>query len=152
MGSLYRRKQTLSNGEHRELPTWWIKYYRDGRAVRESTGTDKETIARRILRSREGAVEHGLPIAPKVGRLSVEDGAKDLVNDYIANNRRSLDSTQRRIDKHLLPFFRGRRLASARPISVSTLLIVNSAEWWRTPDHERANASATYRTLRSTTN
>lgn len=112
MGSLYRRKQRLPNGETRSLPTWWIKYYRDGRAVRESTGTDKETVARRILRSTEGAVEHGLPITPKVGRVSVEDAATDLVNDYVANGRRSLDSTQRRIDKHLLPFFRGRRLAS----------------------------------------
>ena len=27
MGVLYRRKQKLPDGECRELPTWWIKYY-----------------------------------------------------------------------------------------------------------------------------
>ena len=41
MGCLYKRKQKLPTGEYRELPTWWIKYYQGGRAVRESTGSAK---------------------------------------------------------------------------------------------------------------
>ena len=56
MGSLYKRKQKMPDGTVRELPTIWIKYYQGGRAVRESTGTTKETVARRILRTREGDV------------------------------------------------------------------------------------------------
>jgi hypothetical protein len=54
----------------KELPTLWIKYYQHGRAVRESTGTTKETVARRLLRSREGDVEHGVPANPKMGRIT----------------------------------------------------------------------------------
>jgi hypothetical protein len=96
----------------RDRPTWWIKYYQNGRAVRESTGTTKETVARRILRSREGDVEHGIPITPNIGRISVEDAAQDVINDYHANGRRSISELKRRISKHLLAFFRGRRLAS----------------------------------------
>ena len=46
MGSLYRRKEKLIDGTYRELPTISINYYQHGRAVRESTGTMKETLAR----------------------------------------------------------------------------------------------------------
>ena len=120
MGCLYERKQKLPSGEYRELPTWWIKYYQNGRAVRESTGTTKETKARRMLRSREGDVEHGLPVNPKMGRISFEDAADDILNDYRANGRRSLSGLERRLTKHLKPFFKGgvchpsRRLTFAR--------------------------------------
>ena len=50
MGSLYRRKQKIRHVdgavEYRELPTIWLKYYQGGRAIRESTGTTKETVAK----------------------------------------------------------------------------------------------------------
>src|SRR5262249_3720548 len=103
MGSLYRRKQKVGvaadgKAEYRELPTWWIKYYQHGRAVRESTGTEKETVARRILRSREGDVEHGIPIAPKMGRITFEDASKDLLTDYEINGKKTYDEVERRID------------------------------------------------------
>lgn len=114
MGCLYKRKQKRPNGEYRELPTWWIKYYQNGRAVRESTGTTKETKARKMLRSREGDVEHGISVNPKMGRVSFEEAADDILNDYRANDRRSLSGLERRITKHLTPFFKGLRLASSR--------------------------------------
>src|SRR6266545_4639520 len=100
MGSLYRRKQKLTDGTIRELPTIWIKYYQNGRAVRESTGTTKETLARRILRAREGDVEHGIPITPKMGRITFEDGVKDLLNDYTVNGKKTHDDVKRRIGLH----------------------------------------------------
>jgi hypothetical protein len=61
MGSIYKRPNS---------PYLWIKYYQHGRPVRESTGTIKETVARRILRTREGDVEHGIPIMPKMGLIT----------------------------------------------------------------------------------
>ena len=97
MGCLYKRKQKLPSGEYRELPTIWIKYYQGGRAVRESTGTTKETVARRILRSREGDVEKGIPIVPQMGKITFEDAADDLLNDYKTNGKRTHDDTQRRV-------------------------------------------------------
>ena len=36
-----------------------VKYYANGRAVRESTGTAKEQEARRFLKAREGLVATG---------------------------------------------------------------------------------------------
>ena len=112
MGSLYRRKQKQPDGTYRELPTIWIKFYQNGRAIRESTETTKETVARRILRSREGDVEHGITIVPKMGRISFEDAAKDLETEYGVNKRRSLPELKRRIKLHLSPTFRGRRLTN----------------------------------------
>jgi hypothetical protein len=43
MGSLYRRGDI-----------WWVKYYQNGRALRESTRTAKEAEAKRFLKLREG--------------------------------------------------------------------------------------------------
>ena len=94
-----------------ELPTIWIKYYQGGCPVRESTVTMKETVARCILRTREGDVEKGIPINPKMDRIRLEDAAKDLLNDYNANGGRSVSEAKRRLEKHLAPFFRGRQLA-----------------------------------------
>ncbi len=110
MGSIYTRKQRQANGTLKELPTLWIKYYQNGRAVRESTGTTKETVARRMLRAREGDVERGIPIVPKMGRITFEDAADDLVNDYTINRKKTLAHAKRRIKLHLDPVFRGRRL------------------------------------------
>src|SRR4051812_26755212 len=110
MGMLYKRKQKNRDGTITELPTLWIKYYQNGRAVRESTGTTKETVARRVLRSREGDVEHGVPINPKMGLVSFEDAADDLLNDYKVNNRKTHDHAKRRIELHLKPAFKGLRL------------------------------------------
>jgi len=64
-----------------------------------------------MLRVREGDVEQGVPVDPKVGRITFDEAATDLVNDYQANDRRTVDDVKRRIDKHLRPFFQNRKLA-----------------------------------------
>jgi hypothetical protein len=70
MGSVYSRNRS---------PYLWIKYHQNGRPVRESTGTKNETIARRMLRAREGDVERGIPIDPKVGRITFDEAAEDML-------------------------------------------------------------------------
>src|SRR4051795_6379292 len=101
MGSVYARKRS---------PYLWIKYHQNGRAVRESTGTKNETVARRMLRTREGDVERGIPIDPTVGRITFDEAATDLLNDYKANRKRTYVDAKRRIKKHLAPFFGNRRM------------------------------------------
>jgi Phage integrase, N-terminal SAM-like domain len=103
MGTVYSRKRS---------PYLWIKYYQHGRPLRESTGTRNETVARRMLRAREGDVERGIPIDPKVGRVTFDEAAKDMLNDYKANRKRTYVDAKRRIDKHLAPFFGNKRLSS----------------------------------------
>ena len=132
MGMLYRRKQKNPDGTITEFPTWWIKYYQHGRAVRESTGTTKERVALRILRTREGDVEHGVPINPKMGRVTFEDAAEDLLNDYRVNGRKTYAHAKRRIKKHLTPAFKGKLLiaittADVRAFSAARLAAGASA-------------------------
>lgn len=105
MGTVYSRKRS---------PYLWIKYYQHGRPVRESTGTKNEVVARRMLRAREGDVERGIPIDPKVGLVTFHEAAEDMLNDYKANRKRTSVDAKRRINKHLAPFFGNKRLSSAR--------------------------------------
>jgi integrase len=114
MGSIYKRPNS---------PYLWIKYYQHGRPVRESTGTTKETVARRILRTREGDVEHGIPIMPKMGLITFEEAATNLLNDYKVNGRKTHDHAKRRIDKHLRPAFKGKRMLSITTDTISAFVV-----------------------------
>lgn len=102
MGTIYRQKGRL---------TWMIKYYRDGRPIVESSGTQDWTKARGILRDREAAVERG-DLVIGVSRIRFEEGARALLEDYRVNGRSTTARVKARIDKHLAPVFNGRRLAS----------------------------------------
>jgi integrase len=103
MGVVYRQKGRS---------TWMLKYYRDGRPIYESAGTDIKDEAKKILRVREGDIVKGVPITSQTGRIRFEDAAKDLVTDYKTNNRKSLDELERRIRLHLQPFFGQRKLSA----------------------------------------
>ena len=103
MGTIYRQKGRT---------TWMLEYYRDGRPIYESSGTDVKDDAKKTLRLREATIVNGVPVSNKTGRLRFEDAARDLVNDYKVNHRRSLDELERRITKHLAPYFRGRRMTT----------------------------------------
>jgi len=81
-GSIYRRGRV-----------WWLKYYdRDGRARRESSRAENAAQAARLLRRRLGEVASGRRvIGADAERLSFEDLARLLSDDWRANERRSLE-------------------------------------------------------------
>jgi len=101
MGELKRRGQI-----------WWIRYYKNGRRHEESSGSTKEGEAKSLLRLREGDIERGVAVTPKVGRIRFDEAVADVLNDYRTNRKRSLDDVERRIEKHLKPFFGNRRMVS----------------------------------------
>jgi integrase len=113
MGEIRRPTYTdPKTGARRTSAVWWIRYYRDGRRHEESAHTTKESEARRLLRQREGAVADGKPVTAQQARVTFDEGATDLLNDYTTNGKRSIDVVRRRVEKHLRPYFGGRRLAS----------------------------------------
>src|SRR5216110_2411322 len=67
MGSVFRPKYKNKDGTVQESQVWWIKYYRDGRPHRESSGSVKVGVARDLLKEREGDSVKGIPITPKMG-------------------------------------------------------------------------------------
>lgn len=91
---------------------WWIRYYRNGKRHEESSGSDKKKVATDLLKVREGKIAEGVPMTARIGQLRFEEAAADVVNDYRVNGKRSIAELQRRIEKHLSPFFGGRRMAS----------------------------------------
>ena len=107
MGQLYRRKKR----DGTEGPIWWIKYYTQGRPVRESTGTTKETDAKRMLKEREGRVATGQLLSPWADRVTYETMAAELRTHYEATGERDLVEADTRL-KPLGKFFRGCKLAA----------------------------------------
>jgi hypothetical protein len=69
-------------------------------------------VARDLLRHREGAIAHGVPISARSTRLVFDEAAKDVVADYTVNGKRSTDNVARRIKLHLAPAFGTKRLSA----------------------------------------
>ncbi len=112
MGMLYKRGNV-----------YWIKYYRNGVPMRESSGSDKEGVAKSLLRTREGDIERGLPVSPRTQRVTFDELAADVLNDYQANGRRSLRNVKRIFKLHLTPFFEGRRAPSITTTDVRRFIV-----------------------------
>ncbi len=80
MGSIYRRNKTL-----------WIKYYRNGKPYYESTGSDKENDAKRLLKKREGEISDGKLPGIYFDKVVYDELRTELLNDYELNGRKSLE-------------------------------------------------------------
>src|SRR5262245_33837168 len=106
------RKEPAMGELKKRGKVWWIRYYKNGRRHEESSGSTKEGDAKSLLRLREGDIERGVAVTPKVGRIRFDEAAKDVINDYRTNRKRSIDDVERRIEMHLKPFFGNRRMAS----------------------------------------
>jgi integrase len=101
---------------------WWIRYYRNGQRHEESSHSPKKQAAIDLLRIREGDVAKGVPVSAKISRYRFEDAATDLKTEYRVNNRRSFDELERRIDKHLKPFFGGHRMSAISTADVRAFI------------------------------
>lgn len=122
MGSIYKRRYTTKTGEVKESPTWWLKYYRDGKPMRESANTTKEGEAKHLLKLREGAVARGEAVTPKAGRVKLRELAGDVLTEYKVNKRRSLKDIETRYRLHVLPFFGERRASSISTADINRFI------------------------------
>jgi hypothetical protein len=78
MGSIYQRGNTL-----------WIKYYRNGKPYRESSHSDKQTAAKRLLRLREGQIVEGKFPGLNAEKTTFKELAKDYLTYYEVNGLKS---------------------------------------------------------------
>jgi integrase len=120
MGSIYRPTYRGTDGTLKESSIIWLKY-RDALGVlrRESSETEKEQEAKRILKQREGAAVEGRVILPRVHRVTVAELAENLKAEYKANGRRSADRLEFSL-AHLLPVFGPRRAAQLTSADATT--------------------------------
>ncbi len=107
---------------------WWIRYYRAGRRYEESANSSKKQAAIDLLKIREGDGARGVPVTAKIGRLRFEAAADDLIVDFRTNGKKLLSDVERRIRKHLAPFFGGRRMASLTTSDVRRYIAERQAE------------------------
>jgi integrase len=129
MGSIfkpkYRNKRTK---EVQESSGYWIKYYRNGKAERENAHTADYTAAKRLLQSREGDLARGLPVNAKMGRIKIDELAEDVVTNYKINHKKSLGDVERRLRKHITPYWGGRRAASITTSTVERFILVRQEQ------------------------
>jgi len=95
MGSVYQR-----NGSR----FWQISYYYRGNLHRESSHSESESQARRLLKKRLGEMGRGKLIGPVEEKVTFEDIAEDLLCDYKVNARKALSAIQYPI-RHLRESF-----------------------------------------------
>ena len=95
-GSIYRRPH--SN-------VWWIRYSRNGKRFYESTHTTRKRKAKRRLDDRLAEIRAGTFVGPQVHRIKIKELAKDLIDEYQINGRKSLDDLKARWKLHLEPYF-----------------------------------------------
>src|SRR5215468_5808311 len=91
-------------GERKEAPIWWIVYSAKGKVHRESSHSTKEADAWKLLKKRHGEIAEQKPVGPDIERTMFEDMAAMVVNDHIANGRKSVGRVKSRIG-HLREYF-----------------------------------------------
>lgn len=109
MGSVFKRNRI-----------WWIKFYKDGRPHRESSGSTKKSDAERLLKLREGAVAKGEPISLKAERITIDELLDDVILDYEANVK-SLDMVKLSASK-VKAFFGGLRASQITTAHVNAYI------------------------------
>ena len=67
---------------------WWVQYYSCGRQIRESSRSDQESDARKLLKRRLSEVE--LRVHRPLRRLTYEEIRDAFLADYVTKRRKSL--------------------------------------------------------------
>ena len=77
MGNMYKRGEV-----------WWIKYYRNGKSHRESSGTSKKMVAKKLLERREGEIAQGKLPSVQFEKITFDQLAKGFLADYRINKKK----------------------------------------------------------------
>jgi integrase len=94
---------------------FYIAYYPvsgSGFQKTESSGSTLKTVAQEMLRDRLEKIRQGLYCETPPRKVTFQTLADGLLDDYRINRRRSIYDAEKRIEKHLRPFF-GNYLAAA---------------------------------------
>jgi len=111
MGSIYKRGKTF-----------WVKYYRNGKPYFESSRSDKESAAKRLLKIREGQITEGKFPGLKIEKVRFNELAQDLINDYKMNGKKSLRRVKLSVD-HLNREFEGMRAVDITTDKINNYIV-----------------------------
>lgn len=88
VGRIFKRKQKLADGRIVEDPIWWIAFYHRGKEHRQSSGSESDVVARKMLKKKLGELGRGR-FVPNEERLTFEELCKFIRDDYAVNDNRS---------------------------------------------------------------
>jgi site-specific recombinase XerD len=106
---------------------WWVRYWHRGQEHRESSHSDLEAEARRLLRKRLGEIGSGKLLGPTAERIRFEDLASALLTDYAVNGKRSIRSAELSI-RHLRNYFGLHRAIDIRTDGVNDYILSRRQE------------------------
>jgi len=89
------RRKRGDGGVYLRGRIWWVTYSNNGEKVCESSGSDKEAEARKLLKKRMGEIVSGHFIGPDAERVTVGELADDVETDYRVEKQDSLDKAIR---------------------------------------------------------
>lgn len=82
----YRDQKT---GKMREVKNWTIEYWQRGKMYREPTKSTSEAVAKKMLNRRLGEMGIGTFVGPQPEKVTFEDLAQMIEDDYAVNARKS---------------------------------------------------------------
>jgi integrase len=82
---------------YRRGTIWWVRYSVRGRDFRESSHSEHEAAAQKLLKARWQELGRGRFIGPSQDRVSMEELFVSLETDYEINRRRSLGTLKGRL-------------------------------------------------------
>ena len=117
MGSVYKRGNV-----------YWIKYYRNGKCYRESSGSTKKMVAKKVLARKEGDIAKGKYHEIDFSKVVFDDLAQDFLTDYEINGKKSLNRAKRSLF-HLMGEFEGVKVVDITTPRVQNVYIQNRKQW-----------------------
>ena len=96
LGRIFKPRWKRKDGSYYESPHWWIAYYHRGNEIRESFDCENEAEAKRLLKRKVTAIESG-KVLPREDKLTFDDLAAGIENDYKVNGKRTLADLSYRI-------------------------------------------------------
>jgi integrase len=110
MGHIYKPKYKDKDGNTRESAVYWIKYYRNGKPLRESVKSKKEADAKRLLKRREGEISSGKLPGIYFDRVRYEELRDEFLLYRRQEKGEKSEKEAMRRTKHLDPFFEGTKI------------------------------------------
>src|SRR5712692_6546208 len=83
---------------------WWIRYCRNGQLFRESSHSEKEAEAKKLLKKRLGEIALGRFAGPKAEKVTFAELAEDFRTDYRIKDRDKQEKIQFKLRPLLAAF------------------------------------------------
>jgi integrase len=117
-GRVFQRSYVDRQGSRQKTKTWFLKYYVNGKPVEAPAGTVDFDEAVRTLRQRIVATARQSQYSDQPERVLVDQLLDLVIEDHRFERRSSTYDTERRINKHLRPFFGQKKAVDVTTMSI----------------------------------